>query len=1027
VLFADVKGSLELAEQVDPEEWHRILDRFFQILADGVHRFEGTVNQYTGDGIMALFGAPIAHEDHAQRACYAALHLGDEIRRYADELRLEHGLNFSVRMGLNSGEVVVGKIGDDLRMDYTAQGQSVGLAARMQQIAEPRSIYLTEHTAKLVEGFFELREIGASRVRGVEEEVHIHELEGIGPLRTRFDVSRARGLSKFVGRGDEMAALETALERAVEGHGQVLGVVGEAGVGKSRLCFEFAQRCRARNVAVREAHGVSHGKALPLLPVLELLRAIFGIGDRDSDREARQKIAGAMVLLDRELESGIPLVFELLGVSDPGHPAPAGEPEARRRQLFEIFRRLVRARSGREPAVFLLEDLHWLDTASETFLENLVEAVAGTRTLLLVNFRPEYRAGWMQRSTYQQLSLLPLGAEAVRELLRATLGSDPSLAGLADRLFSHTAGNPFFVEEGVRSLVEAGYLEGAPGSYRLARPVDSLAIPATVQAVLAARIDRLAEREKQLLQTASVIGKRFAEPVLSRVAGLPDRDRQEALRVLIAAEFLYEEALYPEAEYAFAHPLTQEVAYGSQLGDRRRSVHAAVARALEELATDRVDESAALLAHHWEAAGNRLVAARWHQRAAAWAGITHAAAALRHLHKLRELLAGVPESPETIALGIEARSQTLLLGVRAGLLEEDVEELLAEGEELAARSGEPRARAFFRLAYGTYRLYEGPVSEGTEILRESVRLADGIGDPALRMAARRFLHTAAVFSGSLTESLVLADEVIELHERSPGLGVDLLGYDFHPIAVSWRGWTLAVLGRAVEGAEALRRAGDLARRSGDVGALAVVEAQSAQVAWFHGDGPAALAHGRRGVELAERFGAATTLGLAYSALGFACVLEERWTEALEALERAVERGIGLSALMTGAAVSRAWLGMGDERRARSAAEEAVSATRRAGARLLESMSQVSLARVLIRSEGASARSEVEHALSRALELAQELGYRVLLPQIHEVRSDLMRALGDGTRRERELREAHRLYTEMGATGHADRLAKELGL
>jgi adenylate cyclase len=895
----------------------------------------------------------------------------------------------------------------------------------MQQLAEPRSVYLTERTAKLVEGFFDLRDIGASRVQGVEEEVHVYALEGIGPLRTRFEVSRARGLSKFVGRGDEMATLEAALQRAVEGHGQVLGVVGEAGVGKSRLCFEFAQRCRVRNISLREAHGVAHGKALPLLPVLELLRAVFGIGDRDSDREARQKIAGAMVLLDRELESGIPLVFELLGVSDPEHAAPAGEPQARQRQLFEIFRRLVRARSQREPAVLLLEDLHWLDAASETFLENLVEAVPGTRTLLLVNFRPEYRAGWMQRSTYQQLSLLPLGAEAVRELLRETLGSDPSLAGLADRLFTHTAGNPFFVEEGVRSLAEAGYLEGAAGHYRLARPVDEFAIPATVQAVLAARIDRLAEREKQLLQTAAVIGKRFPEPVLSRVAELPERDLNEALRALIAAEFLYEESLYPEAEYAFTHPLTQEVAYASQLADRRRGVHAAVARALEELATDRIDEHAALLAHHWEAAGDRLVAARWHHRAAAWAGIAHAAAALRHWRSVRELLSGVPEAPETIALGIEARSQMLLLGMRAGLLEEDADQILAEGDELAARSGEPRARVFFRLAYGAYRFYEGPVSEGIDVLRESVRLADELGDPALRMAARRFLHTGVVFCGSLAESLTLVDEVIELHEKSPGLGIDLLGYDFHPIALSWRGWTLAALGRAAESDDALRRAADLARRSGDVGALSVVEAQSAHVAWSRGDGPTALAHGRRAVELAERFGAATTMGLAYACLGFACELEERWAEAVEALELATERGVGLTALMTGAALSRACLGLGDERKARSAAEDAISATRRSGAKSTESMAQIALARVLIRSEGTNARSQVERALSRGLELAQECEYRALLPQIHELRSELMHALGDEAGRDRERREAHRLFVETGADGHAERLAKEL--
>jgi len=306
VLFADVKGSMDLAEQLDPEEWHRIMDRFFQILTDGVHRFEGTVNQYTGDGIMALFGAPIAHEDHAQRACYAALHLRDELRRYADELRVERALNFSVRMGLNSGEVIVGTIGDDLRMDYTAQGHTVGLASRMEQLAESGKVLLTEHTAKLVSGYLALRDLGRSRVKGVSEPLGIFELEGVGPLRTRLDVSRTRGFSRFVGRANEMAVLEGALERAHAGQGQVIGVVAEPGTGKSRLCYEFLQRCRSRGVDVYEAHAVPHGKAVPLLLILELTRAYLGISEQDSDRLARDKVAGRLLQMGEAFREALP-------------------------------------------------------------------------------------------------------------------------------------------------------------------------------------------------------------------------------------------------------------------------------------------------------------------------------------------------------------------------------------------------------------------------------------------------------------------------------------------------------------------------------------------------------------------------------------------------------------------------------------------------------------------------------------------------------------------------------------------------
>jgi class 3 adenylate cyclase len=353
VLFADVKGSMELAEAVDPEEWHRILDRFFSILADGVHRFEGAVNQYTGDGIMALFGAPIAHEDHAQRACYAALHLRDELRRYADALRVERGLSFSVRMGLNSGDVVVGKIGDDLRMDYTAQGPVVGVAQRMEQLAEPGTVCVAEATARLVSGWFELRELGPLAVKGLAAPLRVAVLEGTGPVRTRLDVSRTRGLSRFVGRSDEMATLEAALAHALAGQGQVVGVVAEPGTGKSRLCLELAERCRARGIRVGVTHAVSHGKAIPLLPVLELFRDYFGVSEHDTAEAAREKVAGRLLLLDRALDDCLPLLFDLLAIADPSAPPPAVEGELRQRQLFAIVQRLMRARSAKEPVVLI--------------------------------------------------------------------------------------------------------------------------------------------------------------------------------------------------------------------------------------------------------------------------------------------------------------------------------------------------------------------------------------------------------------------------------------------------------------------------------------------------------------------------------------------------------------------------------------------------------------------------------------------------------------------------------------------------
>jgi adenylate cyclase len=463
--------------------------------------------------------------------------------------------------------------------------------------------------------------LGEFALKGVSAPQRVHDLEGLGSAQSRFELSRARGLSKFVGRGDELATLETALARAAAGQGSVIGVVAEPGTGKSRLCFELAERARTRGLAVRSAHGVPHGRQLAYLPVLALLRGFFGIHERDGDAEARQKIAGALVLLDASFERALPIWFDFLDVSDAARPAPALAAPERERVLLEGLRRLVRASSERGPGLMLLEDLHWFDAASERVLATLVEAVAGTRLLLLVNFRPEFRAEWMQRSGYQQLPLLPLGEAALRELLAALLGPNPALAPLAERIAKHAGGNPFFVEELVQALAEDGSLAGARGSYQVSKPIETLALPATVQAVLTARIDRLPEREKRVAQAAAVIGPEFDLRVLARVAELPEAELVESLRALAQAEIAVERSLYPDVVYGFKHPLTQEVALRSQLAARRAERHAAAARALEQLTPpEKRDVRAAVLAQHWDEAGEKAFALREHARAGEWAG-----------------------------------------------------------------------------------------------------------------------------------------------------------------------------------------------------------------------------------------------------------------------------------------------------------------------------------------------------------------------------------------------------------------------
>jgi class 3 adenylate cyclase/tetratricopeptide (TPR) repeat protein len=1022
VLFADVKGSMELAEQLDPEAWHEILDRFFQILTDGVHRFEGTVNQYTGDGIMALFGAPIAHEDHAQRACYAALHLKDELRRYSDELRLTRGLNFSVRIGLNSGEVVVGKIGEDLRMDYTAQGHTVGLAARMEQIAQAGSVYLTEHTAKLVEGMFTLQDVGRMTVKGVKEPLGVYELRGVGRLRTKLEVSRARGFSRFVGRDGEMAVLQSALGKALEGQGQIVGIVGEAGVGKSRLCLEFVERCRAKGIFVNEGHCLAHGKAIPYLPVLELWRSYFGIAERDSDEEARRKIAGTLLLLGEDFLDVLPLVFEFLGVADPERPAPSMEPEQKQRRMTEFLRRVVRLQSGRAPMVILIDDLHWIDRASDEVVAQLADAIEGARSMFLVNFRPEYDGAWMKSSHYQQLPLLPLGPEGIEAMLGELLGANPSVKELKSRIRERTGGNPFFIEEIVQSLAESGALEGARGSQRMVQPLDAVSIPPTVHVVLAARIDRLPDREKALLQTASVIGRKFSELVLKKVAGLAETELVASLVVLSRGEFVHQESLYPEVEYAFKHPLTQEAAYRSQLSERRKEIHAAVAGAIHDSYPDQLEERASELAYHWENAGDALEAARWHRRAARWTEDTDPSESLRRWHKVRALLADAAISPETTSLRMQACRGILSAYWRVGGSE--VDSVFAEGKALAEQAGDLRLLAILFDLYGNAKGTAGDLRAYRKHTSEALRLAERTDDPVIQAVIASDPHPFC-WTGRLREAVRLTEKAIALGPEDLSLGQELMGISAYLAGLMFRGMALVEMGRLEEATSDLDRASAHPAEHPSpfiwAGAWHVVRA------YRSGDLSAALRHAGRALERAEEVGGRFYQVLVQVVLGIALVANHEWRAAEEAERRALalarESGVGFG--MTAWALcflAEAKLGQGEPRTALELADEALVDARQSGGRLFEMDALLTRARALLDSEGASCGAEVESTLADASALIDETGARCREPIVREVSAELARLRGDEATRERELREAYRLFVEMGATGHAERIA-----
>ncbi len=616
VLFADVVGSTELIRDLDPEDAQRLLDGLVARMMDAVHRFEGTVSRAMGDGIMALFGAPLAHEDHAARACYAALAMLEAVRDHAEEVRRTHGAATQIRVGLNSGEVVVRLISDDLHMDYTALGQTVHLASRMEGLANAGTALLSPATLKLVDGLVETRSLGAVEVKGLERPLPVYELVGPGAARTRLRAAAARGLTPFVGRDDEEATLSRALERARGGQAQVVALVGEPGVGKSRMAWEIAHSPRTADWLVLESECVSHGSASPYLPIVGLLRRYFGVEAADDAHAIRGKVSGKLLTLDRALEPCLSPLLALLDVPIEDGDWQRLDPSQRRRQTHEAVKWAL-LREGRErPLLVVFEDLHWIDAETQALLDDLVGSLPTARIVLLVTYRPEYAHEWGRKTYYGQIRVDPLHETSARALLASLLGDDPSVESLNEMLVTWTEGNPLFLEESVRALVELQVLAGERGAYRLPGAAAGLPIPSTVHAVLASRIDRLSAADKALLQAAAVVGRDVPASVLRAIAGREEDDLQRGMAALQAAEFVYEARLFPELEYTFKHALTHDVAYDTLLQERRRTLHRQVVGAIESIYADRLDEHTELLAYHASRAEAWEKAAAYAHRAA---------------------------------------------------------------------------------------------------------------------------------------------------------------------------------------------------------------------------------------------------------------------------------------------------------------------------------------------------------------------------------------------------------------------------
>ncbi len=809
VLFADLAGFTTLAEQRDPEEVHQIIDRCFELITAEVHRFEGTINQYTGDGVMALFGAPLAHEDGPRRAAHAALGIQQALREYGKELEAERGLGLKLRIGINTGPVVVGRIGDDLRMDYTAVGDTTNLAARIQQIARPGSVLVSEPTHKLIAGYFETLDLGETPVKG-HAPIRVFEVLRHRGGRARLDVAAERGLTLLVGRDRELGALRDLFHQVGAGRGQVALIAGEAGIGKSRLLLEFRRSLAEAGQPVTWLEGrcISFGQSIPFLPLIDQLRANFGIEEFDGEPEIIAKIEHVMRRMG-DLEPQIPYLRYMLSV-DPGDPAvSAMDASARRRRIFDAARALSLRGAVLRPLVLVFEDLHWVDSSTEEYLTSLMDSVAGVPLMLILTYRVGYAPPFGSRSFHTTLTLHTLSEADALVMAGRVLGTEHFPEELKAALMQKAEGVPLFVEEVTKTLLDLGVLRRENGGYRMAKGVAEVSVPDTIQGIIMARLDRLGEDGKRTVQLASVIGRQFLRRLLERIAGVAG-PLEGLLQELKALEIIYEQGLLPEPAYVFKHAVIQDVAYGSLLVQRRKELHRAVGFSIEELYADRLADHYEELAHHfwngdqWDKAFEYLV--RSGNKA------KDAYANQVALDFYRKALDAAPRVSPPIPHGRiadihERRSQVWLLLAR-------YPEAIAESERMlevarAARDRRLEGEALVCLALAHWLTFSSEHLSYTRRFAEAaLQIARETGDQRVLVRSLSYLGLVDQVDGKLTEADQKLDESLRISEAGGFQDMVAQNHTYLAAHANWRGEFRKVISLCLRGEETAARIHD---------------------------------------------------------------------------------------------------------------------------------------------------------------------------------------------------------------------------
>ncbi len=801
VFFADVANFTAMSEKLDPEEVHQIMDGCFKILMDEIHQHEGTINQFTGDGVMALFGAPVAHEEHAQKACHAALATLKAMEPYGAMIKQDCGVEFKMRIGLNSGYVIVGSIGDDLRMDYTAVGDTTNLAARMESAAKPGGVLVSQNTQRIARHYFEFESLDKLEVKGKVEPQEVFELIAPSEVETRFEASVAKGLNRFVGRKKSMAALMESFKRVQSGSGQLVGIVGEAGVGKTRLMLEFKNRLTPGSYTYLQGQCLHYGDSIIYLPIQDIIKSYFEIKEGDREFIIRKRIKEKVLGLDEKLEYTIPPFQELLSLKTDDADYLKLEPKVKRERTFEAIRDLFIRESQNRPLILVLEDLQWIDRTSEEFLDYLIEWLANARIMLILLYRTEYRHQWGSKTYYSQIGLDQLGPESSVELVKAMLEGGQVVPELRELILSRSAGNPLFMEEFTHSLIENGSIEKKDQQYVLSRGISKIEVPDTIHGIIAARMDHLEENLKRTMQVASVIGREFAFRILQTIVQMRE-DVKTNLLNLQGLEFIYEKSLFPELEYIFKHALTQEVAYNSLLQKRRKEIHEKIGQAIEQIYAERLEEFYEILAYHATAAGQKERALGYLIRASER---THRAASYREEATLlmRAITIAEESGDKQVLPDLHARCGRAYAAI--GLWVKVRPELEEALRGLPSHAIEQQAEVMADLAIACFWLMDAPSLQ--DLSNKTLSIAKKVNRYDLESAAISGLAAADSLEGRLSSSMEQYAIAITLSKKH-GTRVPAHALEFYPLELYWAGKLDEAIERSRDAVQMCRERGE---------------------------------------------------------------------------------------------------------------------------------------------------------------------------------------------------------------------------